>query len=353
MYLEHFGLRQQPFGATPDPTFLYFSRQHTEALAALHYGLLERRGLLVLIGGAGTGKTSLLHHLLRLWRDRADTAFVFHPPETREQILGSLLEDLGFPNPDTYREAVRLLYNRAVECRRKGRRLILVVDEAQYLSPALLEQIRLLSNFESPDQKLAEIILAGQPGLERRLQSPECEQVRQRVAIAARIGKLEPDEVAHYVAHRLRLAGREGKLFTRGAQALLAEASGGVPRTINAICFEALSAACAQGEKRIDEREIRRAALALCARDAALVAPMRPARTRRALRWVAGAAGALLGMAAAQGYVYWRSNELPVARAAASAIPMATKTPPPGASPARSSATAPCVSERAAAGKAP
>jgi len=145
MYARHFRFREDPFGAAPDPKFLYFSREHAEALAALHYGLLERRGVLVLAARPGMGKTSLLHHLIERWKDKADTAFLYRPPETREEMIAGVLEDLGLEPGPSYAENCRRLRDQAFESRRRGRRLLLIFDEAQGIPPEVLEEIRRLS----------------------------------------------------------------------------------------------------------------------------------------------------------------------------------------------------------------
>ncbi len=301
MYLEHFGFREEPFGATPQPKFLYFSPDHAEALASLHYGLLERRGVAAVVAGPGMGKTTLLRHLAEIWKDRAEIAFVFPPPETREQLLASVLDALGLDPAADSRTAYRLLGQRGVECRRKGKRLLLLFDEAQAIPPAVLEEIRLLTTLETPEEKLLEIILAGQPVLLGRLGGAVEDPLRQRVALAARIGRLDAAEVRRYVEHRLRLAGcKSGGLFTNRALAALAQLSGGVPRIINAICFEALSSAWAAARRRIDDREIRSAAAAL---DPARAARIRKRRFGWKLRWAA--ALALLAAGAAAGRFYW------------------------------------------------
>lgn len=246
MYARHFGFREDPFGAAADPKFLYFSREHAEALAALHYGLLERRGVLVLAAPPGMGKTSMLHHLLKHWKDKADTAFLYRPPETREEMIAGVLEDLGLEAGPNYAESCRRLRDQAVESRRLGRRLLLFFDEAQGIPPEVLEEIRRLSNLETPDEKLLDILLAGQAGLAL------AEALGQRVAIWAEMEALDAAEVRRYVEHRMRAAGRpRGGVFSRGALARIAELSGGIPRNINTICFQALSAAFAQGEKRV------------------------------------------------------------------------------------------------------
>ena len=290
MRLEHFGLHEQPFGTTPDPRFLYFSAAHAEALAALHYGLNQRRGLLVLIAPSGMGKTTLLHHLLERWKGRAEAAFVFHPPETREQMLAAVLEDLGRPSNGDSAEARRLLHVLALDCYRRGKRLLLVFDEAQNIPPAVLEEIRLLSNFETSKEKLIEVILAGQPGLAERLRAPEQEQLRQRIGVWAEIGPLDRGEVRRYVEHRLRTAGCERpRLFTRAALGLLAQRSQGIPRSINALCFEGLSSAFAEGKKRVAEEHIPQMPPQLTSSEA------RRKRPLLRLRWVTAAATVILG----------------------------------------------------------
>jgi general secretion pathway protein A len=246
MYARHFGFLEDPFGAAADPKFLYFSREHAEALAALHYGLLERRGVLVLAAPPGMGKTTMLHHLLKHWKDKADTAFLYRPPETREEMIAGVLEDLGLEAGPTYAENCRRLRDQAVESRRLGRRLLLFFDEAQGIPAEVLEEIRRLSNLETPDEKLIDILLVGQAGLAL------AEALGQRVAIWAEMEALDAAEVRRYVEHRMRAAGRpRGQVFSRDALARIAELSGGIPRKINTICFQALSAAFAKGEKRV------------------------------------------------------------------------------------------------------
>jgi general secretion pathway protein A len=313
MYERHFGFREEPFGVTPDPKFLYCSPQHAEALAALHYGLAERRGLLVLTAGPGRGKTTLLYRLLEHWRERAEVAFLFRAPETREQLLAALLEDLGITPEPGYAQNWRRFESYALECRQKGRRLVLLFDEAQGLPDAVLEEIRLLSNLEAPEEKLVEIVLAGQPALAERLAAEGHEQFRQRVGVWAEIAPLDPADVRRYVDHRLRVAGRtRGRLLTRKAVAALADASGGIPRHINSICFEALSQTFAEGRKRINENALRQAAGSVTPPlEGPAAAHVRPAPGRPGLGWMAAAitAGVLLGALAANLYFPNRLGE--------------------------------------------
>jgi general secretion pathway protein A len=289
MYLEHFGLREQPFSPTPDPKFLYCSPEHAEALAALHYGISERRGFAALIAAPGMGKTTLLYYLLERWKGRAQTAFVFHPPETREQMMAAVLEDLGLAPTGNYCADRRRLQNLALECVRVRKRLLLVFDEAQKIPLEVLEEIRLLSNLETPEEKLIEVVLAGQPALAACLSEGGAEQLRQRIAVWARLGPLDSDEVGRYAEHRLRVAGcGAGNLFARSALSAVAREAQGVPRRINALCFDALSSAFAQGKKRVHPRHVPGA-----------LAAQQPARGVRRVRLVTAAtvllaAGALL-----------------------------------------------------------
>ena len=337
MYAKHFGFLEDPFGATPDPRYLYAGAEHAEALAALHYGLLERRGFLVLTARPGMGKTTLLHHLLERWKDKADTALVIRPPETREQMIWAVLDDLGLdPAPDYARDC-RRLRDLAIECRRRGRRLLLVFDEAQAIPLAVLEEIRLLSNLEAPNEKLVDVVLAGQPELDERLAGGDCEQLRQRVAIRARIRELDAAEVRRYVEHRMRIGGhKRGRLFSARALAALTRLSGGVPRNINAICFQALSAAFAGGQHRIDEAQVERAAAAVNGSARELPRPRR-------YRWAAGAAFTVLVASALTAGLHFERDfrhsgwferrlgiaSLPVAAAAPKVVPL-PEGPPSG-----------------------
>jgi general secretion pathway protein A len=321
MYERHFGFREDPFGPAADPKFLYFSREHAEALAALHYGLLERRGLLVLTGRAGMGKTTLLHHLAERWKDKAEVAFVAQPPEFREEMMRVLLEDLGVEAADSYRENWSRLRDRAAEWRRRGRRVLLIFDEAQAIPRDVLEEIRRLTNLETPEAKLLEVILAGQPGLEQQWTGEEGESLRQRVEIWAQVRNLDPAEVRRYVDHRIQKAGRpRGRVFTAGAIAAVAERSAGVPREINRICFQALSAAYARGKKRVGVAEV-------TGREG----------SRTGLRWAAAAAAALATGLVGAGYRGKAGSTDPVAAVAEAA---AAAPGPPAARPLEFSGTA-------------
>jgi type II secretory pathway predicted ATPase ExeA len=262
MYLDFYKLREQPFGVTPDPRYLYFSPGHSEALASLFYGIETGRGFLSLVAEPGMGKTTLLFQLLQRWKGYIHSAFLFQTQCDSRELIRYLLEDLGLNSSGEdivrmHSELNQFLYRET----KAGRRVVVFIDEAQNLSDAVLETVRLLSDFEAPDKKLLQIILAGQPELEQRLSRPGLAQLRQRVAIQARLDALPSGEVVRYVRHRLQVAGYQGPgLFTPEALELIAERSRGIPRLINNLCFNALSLGCAMQQRQIDAGAVREAA---------------------------------------------------------------------------------------------
>ena len=262
MFLDFYKLREQPFGVTPNPRYLYFSPGHREALASLFYGIETGRGFLSLVAEPGMGKTTLLYQLLQRWKGYVHSAFLFQTQCDSRELIRYLLDDLGLKSSGE--DIVRMhseLNNFLFRETKAGKRVVLFIDEAQNLSDKVLETVRLLTDFEAPDQKLLQIILAGQPELAARLSRPGLAQLRQRIAIQARLDALPPNEVARYVQHRLRVAGYAGpELFAPGAMEALAERSRGIPRLINNICFNALSLGCAMQKPRIDAAVVNDAA---------------------------------------------------------------------------------------------
>ena len=259
MLLDYYKLAEQPFGVTPDSRFLYLGPKHREALASLVYGTESNRGFLALIAKPGMGKTSLLYHYLSYLRDKARTAFIFRTDCDSREFIRHLLIDLGIDVAGMDLPAMHDSLNRLLtEEMRKGRRFVLVIDEAQNLDEKVLESIRLLSNFETPWTKLMQIVLAGQPQLADRLASPSMAQLRQRVSMVIRIEPLTHEEVNAYIDHRLWIAGCEKPtFFTVGARRLIADHSEGIPRNINNLCFNAMSLACALKRKNIDRDVVR------------------------------------------------------------------------------------------------
>ena len=259
MYEKYFGLREQPFGVTPDPRFLYLSAAHREALASLYYGIEANRGFLGLIAKPGMGKTTILFHLLEKFRSSARTAFVFQTQCSSREFMRFLLSELGYESDG--QDFVRMheeFNRRLLQEARAGNRFIVVIDEAQNLEPSVLETVRLLSDFETPRAKLMHIILAGQPELADKLASPGLSQLRQRVSIVHGLEPLSPEEIKNYIEHRLRIAGYEGEpLFTPGVYDDIARFTEGIPRNINNFCFNALSLTCAMQKKVVDAAAVR------------------------------------------------------------------------------------------------
>jgi general secretion pathway protein A len=253
MFLKFYGLREQPFGITPDPRFLYLSPGHREALATLYYGIDSDRGFLALLGKPGTGKTTLLFQLLEKFRGDARTAFIFQTQCTSREFMRFLLTELGCETIEQdfvrmHEEFNKLLLQEA----RAGRRFIIVVDEAQNLDPSVLETIRLLSDFETPRAKLLQIILSGQPELADKLATRKLSQLKQRISLISGLAPLSVEESSKYVNHRLRIAGYTGdQLFTPEAMHAITEITEGIPRNLNNLCFNAMSLGYALAQKVI------------------------------------------------------------------------------------------------------
>jgi type II secretory pathway predicted ATPase ExeA/HSP20 family molecular chaperone IbpA len=242
MFLDFYGLSEQPFSVTPDPAYLYLSRTHGEALAALLYGIKADRGFMALIAEPGMGKTTLLYRLMEELRDSARTVFLFQTQCDSREFFCYLLSELGIETAGMNLASMHKKLNDALFSEMlAGRRSVLVVDEAQNLEGPVLETIRLLSDFETTHSKLLEIVLAGQPQLAEKLARPGLSQLRQRIAILSHLEPLSAGETACYIEHRLKVAGYSGgPLFAPDALALIAEQSQGIPREINNICFNAL-----------------------------------------------------------------------------------------------------------------
>lgn len=252
MYRHFFGTNIEPFGMSPDPRFFFASPVHGEASAALYYLIAERRGFALLVGRPGLGKTSVLVNLAARLSSEARVAFIVHPTISSDSVLQSLLVALGLdPAPDSL-ERLRQFHSFLMELQTEGKTAVAIIDEAQNLSIESLEVIRMLSNFETPSQKLIQFVLSGQPALEGMLARPECEQIAQRISSVIRLEKLKPEEVSSYIGHRLKVAGVNKSPFSPDAVAAIAAASDGVPRNINKICFNALTFAFAENKRTVD-----------------------------------------------------------------------------------------------------
>ncbi|SPF43892.1 conserved hypothetical protein [Candidatus Sulfotelmatobacter kueseliae] len=257
MFLEFYGLREQPFGVTPDPRFLYLSPGHREALASVYYGIEAGRGFMALIAKPGMGKTTLLFHLLERFRHNARTAFVFQTQCNSRELMRLLLAELGVGMESHGQDFVSMHeeFNRLLlqEARAK-RRFIVVIDEAQNLDASVMETVRLLSDFETPQAKLLQIVLSGQPELADKLASPRLAQLRQRVSLLSRLTPLSADETRKYIEYRLNVAGHSGPVpFSEEALQAIARFGEGIPRSINNLCFNLLSLGCALRQRVVDK----------------------------------------------------------------------------------------------------
>jgi type II secretory pathway predicted ATPase ExeA len=246
MYKKFFGLRENPFNVNPDPRYLYLTSHAQEALACLTYGIQNRKGFVLLSGEVGTGKTTLLNRLLDwLHREHIPTAFVFNPRLNVTQFLDFMLTDFGLQADAKMKSQTLWKFNQwLLERHKAGETAVLVVDEAQNLSPQVLEEIRLLTNLETSTEKLLQIVLAGQPELETKLAQPQLRQLRQRITLRAKTHPLTRQEASAYVAERLRIAGCDGHtIFQPEALDAVYRYSRGIPRVVNLLCEHALISA--------------------------------------------------------------------------------------------------------------
>jgi len=302
--LAFFGLQQKPFNPTPDPRFLYLSPGHREGLAQLLYGVQEHTGFILLTGEVGTGKTTLLRTLLSRLDGNTASAFVFDTTLPFEGLIEYMLEDFGVAKPgESHAQRLIALNNFLIERRRAGQNTLLVLDEAQNLDLRALEQIRLLSNFETQTEKLLQILLAGQPELLNKLDRPELRQLKQRISLRCRILPLTPAQTRDYIRTRLRIAGASDlRLFSDAAITRIAEYSGGIPRLINTLCDHCLLIGYADQIRRIDRKIVEEAIQYFEQGERRSRKPRRLLHTwgRALVRWGLPAAGAvLLGGAAA------------------------------------------------------
>ena len=298
MYTQFFGLTEKPFSITPDPRYLYMSQRHADALAHLLYGVSESGGFIQLTGEVGTGKTTLVRSLFEQLPDEADVALILNPELTTGEFLTAITEELGVkvPGDRSVKALIDGLNAYLLDAHGRGRRTVLIVDEAQNLGTGLLEQVRLLTNLETPKQKLLQIILIGQPELREVLSRADMRQVAQRVTGRYHLEPLDQADTAKYVEHRMRVAGASGSVFRPAAVREIFRRSKGVPRLINVVADRALLAAYAQETPRIDRPLVRRAA-------AEVFGEHRTGAWRR--RLAAGVAAAALAGAAAVGTMYW------------------------------------------------
>lgn len=262
MYTSFFGLNEKPFSITPDPRYLYLSRRHAEALAHLLYGITESGGFIQLTGEVGTGKTTVVRSLLEQLPEHADVALVLNPRLSPEEFLLTICDELHVQIPDraSQKSVIDALNRHLLEAHAAGRRVVLIVDEAQNLSAEVLEQIRLLTNLETAKQKLLQIILIGQPELREVLARSDLRQLAQRITGRYHLEPLEREELRAYVRHRLEVAGSRAEIFTPAALKELHRSSDGIPRLVNVIADRALLGAWSREEQAVSAGMTRKAA---------------------------------------------------------------------------------------------
>ncbi len=262
MYHTFYGLIRAPFERTPDPAFLYLGETHREGLATLVYGVRSRKGFVMLTGEVGTGKTTLLHALLAQLDASTDSAYIFNPRLEPLDFFQLLFDDLGIAGICISKAEYLLALNHYLIDRLKGdRTVLLIIDEAQNLSTEMLEEIRLLSNLETPNSKLIQILLVGQPELSEMLDRDDLRQLRQRIVLRHELKPFDAGELEFYVEERLRLAGYTGKgIFKRSALRELFAVTGGVPRLVNVVCDGALLTGYGRDQATLDAEIIREVA---------------------------------------------------------------------------------------------
>jgi general secretion pathway protein A len=273
MYQHYFGLAEAPFSIAPDPRYLYLSQRHQEALAHLLYGVSGDGGFVLLTGDVGAGKTTVCRCLLQQVPASCDVAYVFNPKLTVEELLSTICVEFGIAYPSgnaSIKVFVDCINAYLLDAHARGRHTVLIIDEAQNLSADVLEQMRLLTNLETNERKLLQIILLGQPELALMLDRPELRQLSQRIVARYHLGPLTKQEVAAYVRHRLEIAGAQRQLFPAALMGRVYRLSGGVPRVINVLCDRSLLGTYVQGKERVD-----RATLAQAAREVFHQAPRR------------------------------------------------------------------------------
>jgi general secretion pathway protein A len=339
MYLAFFGIAEKPFAITPDPRYLYLGRHHADALAHLVYGINEAGGFIQLTGEVGTGKTTTIRSLLARAPKNAEIALIINPRLSPLDFLQTICEELGIGVPDgaqeSAKELIDLLNHYLLRAHAAGRRVVLIVDEAQNLSAEVLEQVRLLTNLETESQKLLQIILIGQPELRELLGRNDLRQLAQRITARFHLQPLAREDTLAYVRHRLRVAGASSEIFSGAALREVHRLSGGVPRVINIICDRALLGAYTEDQHQVSPALVRRAAGEIFGE-------------RLAPAWLTPviAAGLLLVVAVAASLL-WQRAPRPVPRAPAAA---ASTAPAPAPAPALQAAPGPVLAPLLAAG---
>lgn len=258
MYEDFYGLKEKPFSIQPDPDFLFFSVRHSMAYAMLEYGIQNRAAFSVICGEIGCGKTTIVRHLLNNLDEQLTVGIVYNTHQNIDDLLGWIM--LAFNQPYEGKSNLALFdefQQFLIDCYADNKRVVLIIDEAQNLTPGALESLRMLSNINADKDQLLQIILVGQPQLRELMRRPELEQFYQRVSVDFFIPPLQVFEVDKYIQHRLHVAGRDTALFTPGATRLIAETSKGIPRRINILCDTSLVYGFSTNAKKLDINLVR------------------------------------------------------------------------------------------------
>lgn len=350
MYLKHFNLNERPFSITPDPRFLYMSARHREALAHLLYGLGDGGGFVQLTGEVGTGKTTICRCLLEQVPENVDLAMVLNPKVSAAELIATVCDELGVEYPagtDSIKTLTDLLNRYLLDAHARGRRTVLIIDEAQNLSADVLEQVRLLTNLETATQKLLQIVLIGQPELRELLAREDMRQLAQRVTARYHLEPISRGETDAYIKHRLQICGTSRSLFNKRAVDRIQQLSGGVPRLINVLCDRAMLGAYVEGKAEVDHKVVGNAAREV------LASEQEGAGGWNRTTLLAGGLLLLVLTALAVAYRPWQRLDWPAAATVPAAAPPAVEEPtlvaaPPPPPPVVQE-SAPTVAEQAAA----
>lgn len=323
MYLEFFGLSSAPFSIAPDPDFLYLTEKHQEALAHLLYSTTQKGGFVLLTGEVGTGKTTLCRHFLRIVPDQYQTAFIFNPKISSEELLATICDEFGIERPEgthSIKQLTDLINRRLLDIHASGKNALLVIDEAQNLSMDVLEQIRLLTNLETTEHKLLQIILIGQPQLRTLLRCEDLQQLSQRIVARYHLDPLSAQETDGYIKYRLAASGCDenaaNALFPAATLREIYRRTRGIPRLINVLCDRALLGAYVENSRTASQQIVRKAAREAFDDET----DARPSMAKFP-RWAQGAVAA--GLLAIAGVFFWHSAPSPVVTAATAETPHA------------------------------
>jgi len=314
MYEKHFGLRETPFSIAPNPRFLYMSDRHREALAHLVYGIGTNGGFVLLTGEVGTGKTTISRCLLEQIPENTNIAVVLNPKVVAHELLATICDELHIQYPDGFNSIktfVDRIYRYLLQANAAGRRTVVIIEESQNLTTDVLEQLRMLTNLETDQHKLMQIIMIGQPELLDLLALPELRQLEQRVTARYHLEPLSLYETAEYVNHRLKIAGARESVFTSSNLKRIHKVSGGVPRRINLLCDRTLLGAYVKGVKEIDNGMINRAATEVFGRIEK--AKRKSFNNRKLFLWSGVAAALVVGSIGLAAAFYKKSNTPPAA----------------------------------------